>query len=339
MSGGIAAKLTGTLFLILLVFVNASAQFDASPVRIMFYNVENLFDVNDDPLTEDDEFLPVGLRRWNYSRYKKKISSLYKTIIAAGEWEPPAVIGLCEIENRNVVEDLVYGTNLSKFRYQIIHEDSPDERGIDVCLILREGIMKLIDYQYLNPFTSDSGFRTRDVLYAKMQIRSDTIHYIVNHWPSRRGGVLAAEAERIKVAEMVRDLADSICSGQADAKIIIMGDLNATPDDRATAILTGKREKSPGLVNLSAGLPESSGTYRYRGTWETIDQVMVSEALVRVCTGLCTGPEHFRVFSPDFLLRKDPQYPGYAPFATYSGYRYQGGYSDHLPVLLDLLLR
>ncbi len=339
MSGGIAAKLTGTLFLTLLVFVNVSAQSDASPVRIMFYNVENLFDVNDDPLTEDDEFLPVGLRRWNYSRYKKKISSLYKTIVAAGEWEPPAVVGLCEIENRSVVEDLVYGTNLSKFRYQIIHEDSPDERGIDVCLILREGIMKLIDYQYLNPFTSDSGFRTRDVLYAKMQIRSDTIHFIVNHWPSRRGGVLAAEAERIRVAEMVRALADSICSGQADAKIIIMGDLNATPDDRTAAILTEKREENPGLVNLSAGLPESSGTYRYRGTWETIDQVMVSEALIRVCTGFRTGPEHFRVFSPDFLLKKDPQYPGYAPFATYSGYRYQGGYSDHLPVLLDLLLR
>ncbi|MFH0841480.1 MAG: endonuclease/exonuclease/phosphatase family protein [Bacteroidota bacterium] len=339
MSVGIAAKLTGTLFLLSLVFVNASAQFDASPVRIMFYNVENLFDVDDDPVTEDEEFLPGGLRRWNYSRYKKKIISLYKTIVAAGEWEPPAVVGLCEIENRSVVEDLVYGTNLSKFKYQIIHEDSPDERGIDVCLICREGIVELIDYQYLNPFASDSGFKTRDVLYTKMQIRSDTIHFIVNHWPSRRGGVLAGEAERRRVAEMVRTLADSICSEQADAKIIMMGDLNATPDDQTTVILTEMRGGNAGLVNLSAGLPESSGTYCYRGTWETIDQVMVSEALVRAGTGLCTGTEHLRVFRPDFLLKKDPQYPGYVPFATYSGYRYQGGFSDHLPVLLDLLLR
>ena len=305
----------------------------------MFYNVENLFDVNDDPVTEDDEFLPGGLRRWSYSRYKKKISSLYKTIIAAGEWEPPAVVGLCEIENRNVVEDMVYRTNLSKFRYQIIHEDSPDERGIDVGLILRKDIVKLIDYQYLNPFVSDSIFKSRDVLYAKVQVLSDTIHFIVNHWPSRRGGVLAGEAERIRVAEMVRALADSICSEQTHPKIIIMGDLNATPDDQTAGILTEMRGGNPGLVNLSAGLTESSGTYRYRGTWETIDQVLVSEALVRKCTGLCTGPEQLRVFSPDFLLRKDPQDPGNTPFSTYSGYRYQGGFSDHLPVLLDLVLR
>jgi hypothetical protein len=339
MSGGIAARLTGTICLYLLVFVTALSRDYASPVRIMFYNAENLFDVNDDPLTEDDEFLPGGLRRWNYSRYRKKISSLYKTIIAAGEWEPPAVIGFCEIENRNVIQDLIFGTNLSKFRYQIIHEDSPDERGIDVCLVFREDIVKLLDYQYLNPITSDSGFRTRDVLHAKMQIRSDTVHFIVNHWPSRRGGVLAGEEERIRVAEMVRALADSISTAQADAKIIIMGDLNATPDDLTTLILTEMREGNSGFVNLSAGLPESAGTYRYRGIWEIIDQVIVSETLVNGSSGLCTGPENFRVFSPDFLLKKDPQYPGYAPFATYSGYRYQGGYSDHLPVLLDLMLR
>lgn len=339
MSGGIAAKLTGTLFLLLLVFVNASSQSDASHIRIMFYNAENLFDVHDDPVTEDDEFLPGGLRRWNYSRYKKKINSLYKTIIAAGEWEPPAVVGLCEIENRIVVEELIFATNLSKYGYQIIHEDSPDERGIDVCLIFREDIVELKDYKYLNPFKSDSGFRTRDVLYTKMQIRSDTIHFILNHWPSRRGGVLAGEAERVSVAELVRTLSDSISTSHTGAKVIIMGDLNATPGDRAATILSEKREMSPGLVNLSAGLPESSGTYRYRGIWEIIDQVIVSEALVRGCTGLCTGQEHFRVFSPHFLLKKDPQYPGFSPFATYSGYRYQGGYSDHLPVLLDLLLR
>jgi len=342
MSIGIVKRITGTLSLLLLFLIKGYPQ-DAAPhsVRLMFYNVENLFDIYDDTLTEDEEFLPEGLRRWNYQRYSRKINSLYKTILAAGEWEPPAIAAFCEIENRKVLEDLVYSTNLSKYKYDIVHEDSPDERGIDVCLIFRKELAEIIDYSYLKTsvVTGDE-FRTRDVLYARFLINNDTIHLFVNHWPSRRGGVLAGEAQRIKIAEMVRKKVDSIfISSHRNAQIIILGDFNATPEDRVMSILAGQEDNGSSLVNLSENLPDGVGTYRYMGTWEKIDQVIVSDMLVNRNAKVFTEPGLLQVFRPDFLLKKDLKYPGLRPFSTYSGYRYQGGYSDHLPVLLDLKLR
>jgi hypothetical protein len=339
MSGGIAEKITGTLSLLLFVFIGAYPQEAAIPVRIMFYNVENLFDIYDDPLTDDDEFLPSGLRRWNYQRYNRKVNSVYKTILAAGGWEPPAVVAFCEIENRKVLEDLVYRTYLSKYNYEIIHEDSPDERGIDVCLIYRGNILHMIDYQYLKPLNLSHEFRTRNVLYARFMTGTDTIHLLVNHWPSRRGGVLAGEALRKEIAEMVRCRVDSIATIHPYPKIIIIGDFNASPDDQVIGILNGDSGGKAYMVNLSENLSVRSGTYRYMGTWEIIDQVLVSDALINSREGFITSTELFSIFRPDFLLKKSAEYPGLTPFSTFSGYRYQGGYSDHLPILLDLVLR
>ncbi len=342
MSSGIVKRITGTLSLLLLLLVKGYPQDDAShSVRLMFYNVENLFDIYDDTLTEDEEFMPGGLRRWNYQRYSRKINSLYKTILAAGEWEPPAIVAFCEIENRKVLEDLVTSTNLSKYDYDIVHEDSPDERGIDVCLIYRKEMADIIDYSYLyTSVVTGNEFRTRDVLYARFLVNGDTIHLFVNHWPSRRGGVLAGEAQRIKIAEMVREKVDSIfVASYSNAQIIIMGDFNATPEDRVMSILAGRADNDSSLVNLSETLPDGTGTYRYMGTWEIIDQVIVSDALIKGNAGVFTEPGLLQVFRPDFLMMKDLKYPGLSPYSTYSGYRYQGGYSDHLPVLLDLRLR
>jgi endonuclease/exonuclease/phosphatase family metal-dependent hydrolase len=199
----------------------------------------------------------------------------------------------------------------------------------------------MLDYWYLIPhdFIQD-GFFTRSVLYAKCIVYDDTIHLFINHWPSRRGGVLAGEPYRLKIAEMVRNKADSIISvSNGDARIIIMGDFNSTPDDKAINILTG--ENIPGLtmINLSENLKPGTGTYRYMGTWEMIDQVIVSDNLINCTEGLYTEPGMLRIFRPDFLLKNDQKYPGLSPYPTYSGFRYQGGYSDHLPVLLDLKIR
>ena len=313
----------------------------------MFYNVENLFDFYDDTLKEDNDFLPDGVMRWNYTRYKKKINSLYKTIVAAGEWCPPAVVAFCEIENRNALEDLVYGTYLSKYEWGIIHEDSPDERGIDVCLIFRKDVAKIIDFEYWIPSSVEKkDFLSRGVLYAKFAVLSDTIHVIVNHWPSRRGGVLAGEDLRIAISEMVRAAADSISDCfSGEAKIVIMGDFNCTPDDPVIQKLTnpagsGSKGLSPLLVNLTDEYAANgSGTYRYNGIWEMIDQIIVSDWLLNCRKGLSTDQKMFRIFKPDFLLKKDPKYPGFTPYSTYRGYRYQGGFSDHLPVLVDLDFR
>lgn len=338
MSKGIVKRFAGTLSLLLLLLIKGYPQdADLNPVRVMFYNVENLFDTLDDTLKEDDEFLPFGIRRWNSKRYFLKINSIYKTIVAAGEWDTPDIIGLCEVENRKVLEDLIYSTNLSRYDFGIIQEDSPDPRGIDVGLIYRKDRVYILRYSYLSPpGFSKNGFRTRSVLYTKCIISDDTIHLFVNHWPSRRGGVLASEAQRFEIAKMVSGKKDSITEVSAGkAKIIIMGDFNSTPDDQIISSLSGKMK----MINLSEYMPEGAGTYRYMGTWEFIDQVIVSAELIDTDLGLFTGPELFRIFKPDFLLKRDTKYPGVSPYSTYRGYRYQGGYSDHLPVVLDLKKR
>ena len=343
MSKGIVFKLTGTLSLIVFIFCKGYSQdLQVPSVRLMFYNAENLFDIYDDTLKNDNDFLPGGVMRWNFTRYNRKISSLYKTIIAAGEWDPPAVVALCEIENRKVLEDLLFRTNLLKFDYGILHEDSPDERGIDVSLIYRKDIVKIIFSRYWNPGGSGKDvLKTRNILYAKCLIHKDTVHLFANHWPSRRGGVLAGESLRMKIAELVRNKVDSIAATDPSGeKIIIAGDFNCSPDDPVMKILTGTVGSGVKLVNLSDTLSdEGFGSYRYAGTWEMIDQVIVSDWLLKSGSGLSADMGSFRIFEAEFLLKSDPKYAGSRPFSTYLGYRYQGGFSDHLPVLLDLMLR
>jgi len=341
MSEGIAARLTCTLLLLLIICNGYPQDAESQPVRIMFYNVENFFDIFDDTLTGDDDFLPDGVMRWGVTRYNRKLGTLYKTIIAAGEWEPPSVVALCEIENRKVLEDLLFRTYLSKYDYSIIHNDSPDPRGIDVCLIYRKDIVKITGYRYLKPArTAGSDFSTRSILMVKCIIGDEMVHLFVNHWPSRRGGILAAEDQRKEIAGMVKQSADSIAAADSgNAKIIIVGDFNATPGDPVMRILTEVNGHGAFLINLSEQADREQGTYRYMGMWEMIDQVIVSQPLLDSETGLYTDGRMFRVFKPGFLLGKDPKYPGLSPLPTYRGYRYLGGFSDHLPVLLDLGVR
>ena len=343
MSKGIVFRLTGTLSLIVFIFCKGNSQdLQVPSVRLMFYNAENLFDIYDDTLKNDNDFLPGGVMRWNFTRYNRKINSLYKTIIAAGEWDPPAVVALCEIENRKVLEDLLFRTSLLKFDYGILHEDSPDERGIDVSLIYRKDVVKIIFYRYWNPRGSGKDvLKTRNILYAKCLIHKDTVHLFANHWPSRRGGVLAGESLRMEIAELVRNKVDSIAATDPSGeKIIIAGDFNCSPEDPVMKILTGTAGSGVKLVNLSDTLSdEGLGSYRYAGTWEMIDQVIVSDWLLKSGSGLSADMGSFRIFEAEFLLKSDPKYAGSRPFSTYLGYRYQGGFSDHLPVLLDLMLR
>ena len=340
---GVFYRITRILVLIIILTNRGySQEVRFQTVRLMSYNVENLFDIYNDTIKDDDDFLPGGLMRWNFTRYNKKINSLYKTIVAAGEWNPPAVVAFCEVENRKVLEDLVYGTWLSKYGYRIIHEESPDLRGIDVCLIYRKDCADIIDYRYWVPSEiKRDDFTTRSVLYAKLVISKDTVHLIVNHWPSRRGGVLAGEDLRMKIAAMVRDKADSIMERDSGgARIILMGDFNCAPDDHVIKTLIISSDSCNSLVNLSERLAgDGLGTYRYKGTWEMIDQVIVSDRLLNCNKGLYTDVKMLSIFKPDFLLRRDPGYPGFIPLSTYRGYRYQGGFSDHLPVILDLKVR
>lgn len=324
-------------------FCSCYAQVEESHAdRIMFYNVENFFDTYDDSLTDDNDFLPDGLMRWNLTRYNKKLNSLYKTIIAAGNWDPPLVVALCEIENKRVLEDLIYRTYLSKYNYGIIHEESPDRRGIDVCVIYRKKLADIIYYSYWIPQKlKNQNFTSRSVLYIKMSVNSDTLHLVVNHWPSRRGGVLAGEDNRLMISSMIREKVDSIFeNNKSGARIIITGDFNCTPDDLIIKSLVSSSDTLKSLVNLSGLIKDRiPGTYRYQGRWEMIDQVIVSKKLLEQKNGLYTKAEMLTVFKPDFLMKKDKKYPGLSPYSTYSGYRYQGGFSDHLPVILNLKIK
>ena len=341
-SKSIISVFTGCLVLFTVSSRRYTQEPQPGPVRVMIYNVENLFDTVDDSLRDDNAFLPGGVMKWNYSRYIRKINSLYKTIVAAGSPDPPDIIAMCEVESRRIMEDLVFGTYLVKYDYKIIHEDSPDRRGIDVCLIYKAGGLQLIDYKYWIPCnTGGDDFLTRSVLSARFSFYDDTLHIIMNHWPSRRGGVLAGEELRSKISRMVLEKADSINRRSlSGAKIIIAGDFNCTPDDSEIRLLVDHKDPDLLLTNLSEDPAEDGlGTYRYMGTWEMIDQAIVSGSLLADKHGLFTSQKMLRIFSPEFLLKKDPKYPGLSPFSTYRGYRYQGGFSDHLPVLLDLGFR
>ncbi|MDX9727004.1 MAG: endonuclease [Bacteroidales bacterium] len=332
------------LALLFLLDVSASGQknITTDEVVIMFYNCENFFDTDDSAEEGDDEFLPGGVRRWNRTRYLKKINNLSKVILAAGEWNPPAIVGLCEVENRKVLDDLISLSPLAGLGYGIIHTDSPDPRGIDVCFIFRKDIVRILQYYPIVPDSLASGaFHTRSVMYARLLILNDTLHLYLNHWPSRRGGVLAGESMREAIADMVRENVESVLEmSSRDDGVIIMGDFNCTPDDPVMDRLVdpGKVE-GPFLVNLAReGMINNPGTYRYLGNWELFDQIIISREMLILRPGLSAMPGSFKVFRPDFLLRDDPSYPGKTTFPTYYGYRYQGGFSDHLPVVLRLSL-
>ena len=327
--------------------IQVLAQLNISDsIRVMFYNVENLFDTIDDTIVDDNEFLPSGLRNWTLKRYYNKLNSVFKTIAGAGSWSPPEIIGLAEIENEGVLKDLLEKTYLAKYNYGVIHEDSPDLRGIDVCLLYRKDIVQIINQNSWIPENYHNGdFLSRSVLYAKCLVKEDTVHFIVNHWPSRIGGELNKGDLRLDIARMVKEKSDSILEESGGkAKIIIMGDFNCEWDDEEIQILTGSgidiSKSGLNLVNLSEQTAKDGvGTYKYQGKWELLDQIIVSEYLVYCKSGYYTNRELFRVFSDNFLLRIDLKYPGKTPFSTFLGHSYLGGYSDHLPVILSLRLK
>lgn len=347
-------RLSELLFLILVIPQIALSQDLQNPDktgyrhRIMFYNVENLFDVYNDSLTNDDEFTPDGDRKWNNYRFYKKLNNLSKVIISIGEWNPPSIIGLCEVENRFVLNKLIYETPLKSFDYRIIHAESPDRRGIDVAMLYRQSRFEPI---YFHPisinFPDNPESKTRDILYVKgIAGGADTVHFFVNHWPSRYGGYEDSKPRRIFVASVLRHKVDSINLADHDPKIVIMGDFNDEPWDESIRIgLKAKSDtlvlKKDELVSLM-GLPGKSpavGTNKYQAEWSVIDQFIVSGNLVVEKDGMHVSGEGARIYQASFLLEEDETHLGYKLNRTYTGPVYHGGFSDHLPIYFDLLAK
>jgi len=317
-------------------------------IRIMFYNVENLFDIKDDSLKADEEYISGGMRGWTFNRMIQKEKNLSKVIMSAGGWEMPEIIGMCEVENRYVLNLLLKETPLEKFGYKIIHRESPDPRGIDVAMLYRpEKFKPVFVHQISVRFPFDTAARTRDILYVKgVVLNADTLHLFVNHWPSRFGGYTQTVQKRNYVAGLLRSKIDSLIVKSPSAKIVIMGDFNDEPSDESVAKYLKAGSDSVNidrgsLYNMmtGAGTSWNRGTIKSREVWNTIDQFIVSEPLLHASKGLFTTPHSVYIFDMPFLLQDDEAWFGKKPFRTFYGFKYIGGYSDHLPILLDLKIR
>ncbi|WP_421918321.1 endonuclease [Marinifilum sp.] len=313
-------------------------------LRVMFYNVENCFDCFDDSLTIDNEFLPDGVRHWNWNKYQKKVNRISKVIMAAGGWEFPDIIGLCEIENRFVLDGIFKYGHLNKIRYNIIHKESPDRRGIDVALVYQPEVFQPIDSSFIQlVYEGEIVSTTREILYVKAKLHSsDTIHVFVNHWPSRWGGQLESEHKRILAAKILKRKVDSIYLHSPKANILIMGDFNDYPENQTIKKILNAQSissefKDQQLYNLASEFVKngSIGSHKYHGKWGMLDQFIVSGCLLNKSAFLYCKKDGMSLFAPDFLLEKDETYFGVKPYRTFVGYRYHGGFSDHLPVILD----
>lgn len=341
---------------ILLVFLSSpplygQAEKDTLVFRIMGYNVENLFDCRHDTLKNDYEFLPDGIRHWNYSKYKKKLDAVARVIIAVGEWTPPALVALCEVENDSVLRDLTRYSALREAGYRYVITHSPDERGIDVALLYQRGLFKLLSCQSLPVAKPHKNSRpTRDILHAcGLLLNRDTLDVFVAHFPSRSGGAKASEPYRLAAAQRLRDAADSLLRVRIRPQIIIMGDFNDYPYNKSVQNIL-KAGASPAetdsldsrtLYHLLAGKNAAGkhfGSYKYQGEWGLLDHLILSGNLLIPGAPLYTAENKAGVFRAPFLLTEDKKYGGKQPFRTYYGMKYQAGYSDHLPVWAEFRL-
>lgn len=338
---GIIFSLFISPFLLSVSYTGISQDPDRDMIRFMFYNTENLFDPFDDSLTLDDEFTPTGTKHWTYTRFQDKLLKVYRVIVSAGDWHPPALIGLCEVENAWVLSRLVDDTPLSKYAYRYVHHESSDRRGMDVALLYDPKIFRYISDRSVRVSLADNS-ATRDILYVSGLLwDSDTVHLLINHWPSRWAGVAVSEPDRIAAALVLKRLADSLSGIDQDPLIIIAGDFNDDRDDKSLLEYLGVKTPTdlPDLKQLylleTQGKSGIYGTARYQSLWYEFDHIAVSGALLD-SQGLSVVPPVKKVHHPGFLLVVDETYQGLAPFRTYRGYQYLGGFSDHLPVYIDL---
>lgn len=312
---------------------------DTSLYTVGFYNLENLFDTKNDPSTLDDDFLPTSEKRWNKKRYEKKIFKLGTTISNIGfhtSGKPPVIVGLAEVENRKVLEDLIASRHLINKGYDLVHFDSPDERGIDVALIYQKAFFEVIDVETIHvEVNNPNGEKdyTRDILRVSGMLNNEKVHVLVNHWPSRRDGAEKTSYKRIAAAQKNTDVIDIIRNKEGqEAKIIVMGDFNDDPFDASVKHLAKSDLYNPMLQLLT----RRKGSLSYRGAWNLFDQVLFSNSFHKYEKGTHSFSSA-KIFDEDFLKVYKGRRKG-TPFRTYAGRKYLGGYSDHFPVYVQLKL-
>ena len=316
----------------------------------MFYNAENLYDTKDNPDTNDDDFTPEGDLRWNDFRYWKKLHDISKVITSVGEGYPPALVGLCEIENDSVIFNLTKRAALQRHKYEYIITKSKDHRGSNIALLYQRDQIRIISHKSYTPyFPSDPDRTTRDILHVTGRvINGQMLDIFVCHFPSRSEGIRKTRPYRVECASLLKRKTDSIFRIRKQPNIIVMGDFNDYPtDDSMVKALDARsiiEEINKGsLYNLfyhkSLDKVKTEGTYKYRGKWNYVDQIIVSGNMLMPSANIRINNNEASIYSADFLLENDNEkYGGMKPYRTYSGWRYLGGYSDHLPVYIDLII-
>lgn len=316
-------------------------------LTVAFYNLENLFDTIDGP-NNDADFLPDGKNQWTEEKYKQKLHNMAYAISQIGSKRGPDILGVCEIENRGVLEDLLKEPELANSGYQIVHFDSPDKRGIDCALFYRAKYYEFTDARP-HPVTlvGEEHIKTRDVLEVNGKLLGEPLSLLVAHWPSRVGGEQVSLKRRLQAAQVMRRVTDSLLTADPQHKVILMGDFNDDPT--SPSVIEGLRSKNkpeglsatdlynPMAVHYASG----RGTLAYRDVWNLFDNILVSGSLVDApATSLHLLKDkktgyYGHIFDADFLIQRTGHFKGY-PFRTFSSGRFQGGYSDHYPVYIYL---
>lgn len=337
-------------FIGLLLFLFSSNSFsqNTDTLYLAFWNLQNLFDTIDDPDKNDEQFLPAGELEWTEDRLDKKKYNLARVIRSMNNNRGPDILGVCEVENQSIIDSL-HHKYLSDLNYKSAYIESPDNRGIDNGIIFKKDKFRLLNIQADTVKLSD-GWPTRLILGVNLlTTENEKITIFVNHWPSRSGGQMESEPNRIEAAKTLRNAVDRIFEKESEAKIFIIGDFNDEPTDislienlkanpiRCDSIIAEiEVEPSEELFNLSYQAYESGlGSYKYRDDWNMLDQIIVSGSLITddELKYIC---DSFEVYKPEFLVTRTGKYEG-TPFPTYGGRRYLGGYSDHFPVVAKFL--
>ncbi len=330
------------LFLVVF-FLPLQAKDPPVSLTVMFYNVENLFDTIDDPATHDEDFTPAGEKKWDEARYRKKLEDLARVIGSVVPKGHPVLVGLCEVENRQVVEDLAGTGRLKRAGYRVIHEESPDRRGIDVALMYDPQQFRYLSHRTLPIRFPRDTTRVRDILYVKGRADEEVLHLFINHWKSRSGGERATEQKRIYSAVVLRRAVDSILNFEPQAKILIMGDFNDEPTNMSIMqiLMAADKRKNIGRRDLYDLMYDQhnlhdTGTYSYKGRWLMLDQIIVSYPLLLDRHGWHTTYDGGHIFAREWMLYDNPKAGRKVPNRTYGGPNYFGGISDHLPVYVTL---
>jgi len=338
-----------TKIMLLMLMLGCAWWTGAQPSRdsliVAFYNVENLFHPSDDSLTRDDDFTPEGLYHWSYKKYYKKIANVAKVLVAMGEGSPPALVGLAEIENEQVLKDLCYRSPLHAYGYRYVHHDSPDRRGVDVALLYRDSLVTVLrEHKVPVVFPFEPKTRNRDLLYALVRLPcGDSLHLVVNHWTSRFGGYAATIPKRNHYADVARQLVDSVMRLNTFANVLLLGDFNDYATDESMVAHLRARVFAPEntedtLFNLMYYFENQNnvGSHKHEDFWRCLDQIIVSRALLLGHSRLRIAHQRPYIFQAPFLFVPDEKYGGVKTYRTFLGPRYIGGYADHLPVYVVL---